>query len=374
MDHHNGRFCKTPDFPNGVYAYFAGVTTSTVSADFIPTYPYFVGNKFKSKVITENLVLDHSFDFNNEELVRNTFPYKVNDPYADYDFINESYEDFEQSTVVESVLKGDVPEIKVVDGGTGYSIGDRVNFDLEDTIGSTNVRGEVSELKGVGITSITTTLDSNSGCVFVWDTDDQVSAYQLKGFDFNNNDTVLVSGLSTSVTYLAGSKRIGFSTETVGLAGTMTSYSSLPGGKTEDIFVSRLFNTVSIGNSITIVSSSGNEVVTVLNNFSNGVLRVKRYGSTGAAHSFGSDLNLTADRVKLPVKTGRFTSQRDNLVYFNTAESVGIGTTIGAAINKVVQVGVTTELVSIPCRSIYLPNHPSRLVRDLPLLKQQLQV
>ena len=84
-----------------------------------------------------------------------------------------------------------------------------------------------------------------------------------------------------------------------------------------------------------------------MNNFSNGVLRVKRYGSTGAAHSFGSDLNLTADRVKLPVKTGRFTSQRDNLVYFNAAESVGIGTTIGAAINEVkVQVGVTTELVS----------------------------
>ena len=24
LDHHNGRFCKTPDFPNGVYAYFAG--------------------------------------------------------------------------------------------------------------------------------------------------------------------------------------------------------------------------------------------------------------------------------------------------------------------------------------------------------------
>ena len=369
LDHHNGRFCKTPDFPNGVYAYFAGVTTSTVSADFIPTYPYFVGNKFKSKVINENLVLDHSFDFNNEELVRNTFPYKVNDPYADYDFINESYEDFEQSTVVESVLKGDVPQIKVVDGGTGYSIGDRVNFDLEDIIGSTNVRGEVSELKGVGITSISTTLDSNSGCVFVWDTDDQVSAYQLKGFDFNNNDTVLVSGLSTSVTYLAGSKKIGFSTETVGLAGTMTSYSSLPGGKTEDIFVSRLFNTVSIGNSITIVSSSGDEVVTVLNNFSNGVLRVKRYGSTGAAHSFGSDLNLTADRVKLPVKTGRFTSQRDNLVYFNAAESVGIGTTIGAAINKVVQVGVTTELVSIPCRSIYLPNHPFKTGQRLTFTK-----
>jgi len=39
LDRYNGRFCVTPEFPNGTYAYFA---TQTVDGD--PAYPYFIGN------------------------------------------------------------------------------------------------------------------------------------------------------------------------------------------------------------------------------------------------------------------------------------------------------------------------------------------
>ena len=356
LDSHNGRFCKTPEFPNGVYAYFVGVTTSLVSPKFVPAYPYFVGNKFKSQVIGDNLVLDQTFDFNGNNLIRNTFPYKVSDPHADYDFVNESYETFQQRCSVESVTKGAVDEIRVIDGGVGYSIGDRVNFNFEGT-GGAGLRGEVQELKGAGISSIRTELERNVNCVFVWDNDNQVSAYNRNGYDLNNNDTVLVSGLSTSIPFLSGSKRIGFTTESVGLAGTMTSYSSTPGGKFEDIFVSRRFREVSIGNSITITSSDGNEIVRVLNDYSNGVLTVKRFGSTGVAHSFGSDLSLSSDRVRLPLKITKFDSKRNKLIYFNAATSVGVGTTAGGAQQKVRAVGVTTSSISVPCRAIYIPNH-----------------
>lgn len=38
LDEHNGRFCKTPEYPNGIYCYFATVDASHNSA-----YPYFVG-------------------------------------------------------------------------------------------------------------------------------------------------------------------------------------------------------------------------------------------------------------------------------------------------------------------------------------------
>ena len=124
LDRHNGRFCKTPEFPNGVYAYFVGVTTSSTSADLEPVYPYFIGESYKSEVIKDNFTLDHSFDFNNSNLTRNTFPYNVAKDEADYDFFNEGYESFEQVSVVESVTQGEVDEIKVIDGGTGYVIGD----------------------------------------------------------------------------------------------------------------------------------------------------------------------------------------------------------------------------------------------------------
>ncbi len=38
LDAHNGRFCKTPEYPSGTYAYF-----TTVGADLKPVYPYFIG-------------------------------------------------------------------------------------------------------------------------------------------------------------------------------------------------------------------------------------------------------------------------------------------------------------------------------------------
>jgi YHYH protein/Secretion system C-terminal sorting domain len=41
LDVHNGRFCKTPEYPNGTYAYFC-----TVDANHNSAYPYVVGPNF----------------------------------------------------------------------------------------------------------------------------------------------------------------------------------------------------------------------------------------------------------------------------------------------------------------------------------------
>ncbi len=41
LDEHNGRYCKTPEYPNGTYAYF-----TTVDASLKPLYPYFTGPTF----------------------------------------------------------------------------------------------------------------------------------------------------------------------------------------------------------------------------------------------------------------------------------------------------------------------------------------
>ena len=56
LDDHNGRFCVTPEYPNGIYCYF-----STVDANWNSSYPYvvgptFYGNKTAAKVtsITES--------------------------------------------------------------------------------------------------------------------------------------------------------------------------------------------------------------------------------------------------------------------------------------------------------------------------------
>ena len=41
LDKYNGRFCVTPEFPNGTYAYF-----EAIKSDGTPTYPYQVGRQF----------------------------------------------------------------------------------------------------------------------------------------------------------------------------------------------------------------------------------------------------------------------------------------------------------------------------------------
>ena len=366
LDVHNGRFCKTPEFPNGTYAYFAGVTTSNVVNKLVPLYPYFVGNTFKSKLDESNLYLDQSFDFNNSNLVRNVFPYKVADENADYDFLDEGYETFPQRTFVTAVSKGSIEKINIFSSGKDYKVGDKVNFDETETGGS-GLSVEVSELVGKDITTIDTDLDQYANSVFVRDSQFQVSAYFEHGFDVNNNENILVSGLTTSIANLKGSHRAGISSDTIGLAATMTSHTT-NGGITEDIFIDQLAD-VSIGSTIVIHSDDGStvtdETVRVLNNYGNGVIKVKRFGNTGVAHTLSSEVNLIPDRIKIQAKTPSFKSSRSKLVYFNANNAVGFGTTTNGAIEKTITIGGVDNLVQIPTRAIYVPNHGFKTGEEL---------
>ncbi|CAF3811738.1 unnamed protein product [Rotaria sp. Silwood1] len=52
LDEHNGRFCKTPEYPNGTYCYFATVDVNHNSAYPYVVGPTFYGNKVVTKVAT----------------------------------------------------------------------------------------------------------------------------------------------------------------------------------------------------------------------------------------------------------------------------------------------------------------------------------
>jgi hypothetical protein len=49
LDVHNGRFCITPDYPSGTYAYFV-----TIDASLNPTYPFVLGNTYYGTVPSGN--------------------------------------------------------------------------------------------------------------------------------------------------------------------------------------------------------------------------------------------------------------------------------------------------------------------------------
>ena len=48
LDKHNGRYCVTPDYPNGTYAYFL-----TLKTDGTPVYPYIIGPTYKELPVLE---------------------------------------------------------------------------------------------------------------------------------------------------------------------------------------------------------------------------------------------------------------------------------------------------------------------------------
>ena len=49
LDAHNGRFCVTPDYPNGIYAYFV-----TIDDSLYPTYPFVIGTSYYGTVQAGN--------------------------------------------------------------------------------------------------------------------------------------------------------------------------------------------------------------------------------------------------------------------------------------------------------------------------------
>ena len=91
----------------------------------------------------------------------------------------------------------------------------------------------------------------------------------------NNEDSVFISGLSTSVPNLTDSFKIGVSTDTVSLGKSMT-VGNL-NGLVQDIFVNKIPSTVSVGGSIRIGVGSSTEMLKVLNIYdTNKILRVFR--------------------------------------------------------------------------------------------------
>ncbi len=84
LDEHNGRFCVTPDYPNGIYCYFATVDENWNSAYPYAVGPYFYGNKVAAKVtsITETVSTytpSSSGIAEEEELNLSVFPNPAND-------------------------------------------------------------------------------------------------------------------------------------------------------------------------------------------------------------------------------------------------------------------------------------------------------
>jgi len=359
LDVHNGRYGRTPEYPNGTYAYFVGINTNSL----LPVFPYFIGQSFRSNPPTENFNINQdTFDYNNSSLIRNSYPYKVSDEFADNDFIIESNEITLQSSIVESTTSGSIDTISIINKGDNYEVGDVAIFDNTDTNGG-GLSVSVKSVEGKDIISVETNVDTFDA-TFVWRDPSHVSAFISTAPSLNGGDNVVISGLSTTaIKGLAGTHQIGIDT-----AQTIV-YQEIPTPSTTgivtDIYVTNIPEHISVGSSIGI----GTEKLLVLNTFNeNNVLRVRR-GVTSGVHTVSSALSLIPSFFNIPLKTNVFDSSIKDQVYFNPHESIGVGTVVGLGSTATSTIGDLISVVSTPTRSIRLPNHPFKTNQEITLTK-----
>jgi hypothetical protein len=350
LDEYNGRFAKTKDFPNGVYAYFSTLENQTLN----PSFPYFIGNKYRSNYIIDNSNINQSFDFNNSSLVRNTFPYKISDKYATNDFIVESNEVSNQKSVIDSVTEGSVENFDILNSGSDYKIDDSLEFDNTGTSGG-GLIAKVSSLKGNEIVNIDTSTQTYDNVVFSWENEREIKVSIKPYHTLSNRDYITISGLSTNVSKLNGSYEIGVTSYTSSCISSITSITS--SGLSTEIYVSQLPpEPISVGSSIVI----GNETLKVLEVFENlNILKVQR-GSTGVSHTATTQINFLPDSLTLTSNTDYFDSYPTNKVYFNPKESIGVGTNVGITSSITFDFGVSSITRVIPIKGIYIENHPFR--------------
>ena len=345
LDEHNGRYAKTPEFPNGVYAYHVGITSDGKNSKF----PYFLGHTYRSLPVVQNI--DQGYDFNNSKLTRNTFPYKIGDKYANNDFISESYETLMQTAVIDSITKGSVDGFDINEPGSNYRVNDVASFDNTDTNGG-GLSAYVESVTGKSIVDVNTTVQTYQSTVLTWDNSNQVSVHVDPYHTFLENDQIIISGLSTFVPNLTKLHKIGVTSESTKLVAEVPANSTV--GFVTDIYVINIPSTVSAGTTVAI----GTERMSVLSTYpDNKVIRVVR-GVSGSAHTSFTDVFVSTNRFTLPVKTTYFDSSLNDKIYFNPIQSVGIGTTTGSAYSNDYRIGDRTISVSVPIQNIYLPNHP----------------
>ena len=113
-------------------------------------------------------------------------------------------------SVIESVTKGNVDAITILNGGQDYKIGDLTEFDDEETNGS-GFKAQVSEIVGIGISRIDTVVQPFNTAVFEWRGENEVTASYFPFIELNDQDAVSISGLSTNIKNLTNIFNIGVS-------------------------------------------------------------------------------------------------------------------------------------------------------------------
>ena len=343
LDEYNGRFCKTPEFPDGIYAYFCTIESSDSStAPFTnsrePLYPYVLnGYKFKVNEFNQNPNSIQNLPIlNSGSVVRNTYPYKFGLAASGYDYlVRNNLEDTE--VTVRSINKVGISSVTVLVPGDGYNVDDRIIFDNTNS-GGDAASAKIKTIVGKGIDFISYAKYEVLNVAFSLD-NQIVTGIATSAHNLSNNDLVVINGISNGeLKFIEGPRTVSVSSVTSrldvgigtsGATGIVTTITLANSGASPEIYVN---DTVGIGS----------EKLTVLSvDSTNNKYRVRRQAGVLTSHSAGETLFVDQKRFKFTVgiKTDLKTNINRTLV-FNPQNSIGIGTTV--LVQSVAGVGTTT--------------------------------
>lgn len=356
LDVHNGRFCITPEYPNGTYAYFIGLNNSTK----LPEFPYFIGNTYKSKPIDFNFDKDSnqdSFDLVQNNLLRNTYAYNIDKNKSEYTFVSNLDKIKNQKSIVKSILPGSVENINIVSGGKDYKVGDRLVFDNEES-GGVNANAKVSHIKGRKINQIScSTVEIQNVEFYPSQNFNEFIVFSPEPHNFIDKDFIRIDGLNFVGSNLQGYFPINVKKDTLILS-----------NRVESGFLTGLSTYFYVNGNLSYPNIRENDIFTIENEKvkiigidrkSSRIKVLRGYdGSSNEAHPQGSYLIENPRKFTINVNPDQKIYELNREIYFFTKDSLAIGNSVGIVSTITFSnPGIGITQFNSPTKTIYLPNH-----------------
>ena len=369
LDRNNGRYCITPDYPQGTYAYFMTIEEfSDTSGPFNnyrrPVFPYVIGNTFNSEPNQFNLstASNHvDYDIESDNWFRNTTPYHMNDSLSGYDYIFNSNTYKKQEIDITSASSGNIQSVGILTGGRDYRVNDDILFDNSFTDGK-NAAAKVERVSGKTVSRVSVASTQVYDVEFTpYASRGEFVGYSSVPHGLSDSDLVNVSGLSKYYDGLDGTYNIGVSTGSfvllTGVGDTsvtgITTYFEI-GGALQYPFVR--------ADDIMEVGGEKFKVLTI--DRKNQRLQVLREQSGTISTSHLALTKIFKDPRSFTITAGAARTSRtlrlNNVLYFNPAEALGLGTALGTGTGTAVTFsnpGAGASVLTIPPQAIYYPNH-----------------
>jgi len=372
LDKNNGRYCITPEFPNGTYAYFSTISDLVDGSGIFknykrPVFPYIIGENYyslPSKFNSERTSNQDDFDLNQSDYKRNTSVYNFFDKNTRYPYITLP-NDLKQKLTTNTVRRGKVDSVKILSGGDLYKVNDRLVFDQTKSGGS-GIAARVSFVKGKKISSIACSTVYSNVSIYPSTRKGEFVAIGTSPHAHSDKDIVTLSNFSTIKSPYKGSYTVNVpATECTLVSLGATTYAlDIIGnsGSPAYLYINNTnFDSIKENDIIQI----SNEKVKVLNvEKQSGRLRILRGidGTSSPIHLVGTSATVLANKFL-------FNSDYDNLfkfkfnkeIYFNPSESVGLSPSIsnpglGVTISFANPGAGATNVFVLP-QKIYIKDH-----------------